>query len=47
VLPTGIVGMCGTIVEWVFWRGIVDLGQMDGVFGPMVSVAVKVVVPVK
>jgi hypothetical protein len=42
-----MVGMCGAIVEWAFWRGIVDLGPMDGMFVPTVGVDVKVVVPVK
>ena len=39
--------MCGVMVEWAVWRGIVGLGPMDGMFGPTVGVAVKVVVPVK
>jgi hypothetical protein len=39
--------MCGAIVEWAIWRGIVYLGPMDGVFGPTVGVDIKVVVPVK
>jgi hypothetical protein len=39
--------MFGAIVEWAVWRGIVGLKPMDGMFGPMVGVAVKVVVLVK
>ena len=39
--------MCGAIVEWVIWRGIVGLGPTNGMFGPTVGVAVKVVVPMK
>ena len=46
--------MCGAIVEWVVWRGIVGLGPtnvtfgpMGGVLGAMAGVAVKVVVLVK
>jgi hypothetical protein len=49
-----MVGMCGAIVEWDVWRGIVGLGPTDVTFGPTggvlgatVGVAVKVVVPVK
>jgi hypothetical protein len=47
VLLVGIVGMCRTMVEWAIWRGRVDLGPTDGMFGPTGDVAVKVVVPVK
>jgi hypothetical protein len=39
--------MCGAIVEWAVWRGIIDLGPMDGMFGSTVGVAVKVVVLMK
>ena len=46
-LPAGIVRICGTIVEWAVWRGIVDLGPTDGVFKPTGGLAIKVVVPVK
>ena len=39
--------MCGAIVEWAVWRGIVDLGPTDNVFGPTDGVAEKPVVLVK
>jgi hypothetical protein len=32
IFPVGIIVVCGTIVEWAIWRGMVKLGPTDCVF---------------
>jgi hypothetical protein len=34
VFPVGIVVVCGTIVEWAIWIGMVELGPTDYVYEP-------------